>query len=315
MVEIDPGLDARLGAFFDHYGAEAMPSRLATFDQSAKPKRRSAVQLFAGAISVAVIAAGIAVLTIELRSHDNPAPSPAGTSSGVRSSLPSAAQMTAPLPSSSRTVIPVSRGRGAATLQSFTPDGVLFIEYACVGEGTFAVELTNSDVASYVASNVVACSPDGTAASVQGVIVPAIAPIGGRPLTLKVSADPTTNWEVVVADGGPVLPGLTLDFSGAPAGALALVEGMYGTGTTSVGPFTPTGPLYVRYACAGTGTINFAASNSFEQINTRGGCMNGAVGTALLSVQSLKGPVELSVGAAPKGLWEILVYELPGPKS
>jgi hypothetical protein len=219
--------------------------------------------------------------------------------------------MTAPLPSSTRTLIPVLHGQGAATLQTFTPNGLIFIEYACVGDGTFGVASTNSDVA----FNEVACSPDGTAASVQGVIVPAIGPIGGTPLTLKVSADPATRWEIVIADGGPVLPGLTLDFSSAPAGSRVLVEGMYGTGTTSVGPFTHTGPIYVRYACTGTGTINFAASNSSEQIGTRGGCLNGAVGTALLSVQSLKGPVELSVGAAPKSLWEILVYEFPGPNA
>jgi hypothetical protein len=111
----------------------------------------------------------------------------------------------------------------------------------------------------------------------------------------------------------PPLP--VLSFSSAPANAHVLDEGTYGTGASAIDVPNHAGPLYVIYACVGTGTIDFAAFNGSEQIHTRGGCADGEVGTALLSVQSLKGPVSVTITAAPKTLWQIVLYELPPAKS
>jgi hypothetical protein len=304
MIDIDPRLDTRLRTFYE-YIEDQSPSRdLAGFTPPA-PARRRNINLVAGVAAAAMVAAGIAVFAIELQQRHDATPAPATTPSRT---LPSPSELTAPFPSDSHTVIPAMLGRGTATLRTFTTEGLIFIEYACVGDGSIGIGSTTDQI-----EQDVRCAPDGTDAPVWGTIFPSLAPIGGEPLTLRVSAGPTTAWEIVVADGGPPLP--SLGFSSAPADSRVVIEGLYGTGTSEVGTFSPTGPMHVLYACAGTGTIDFAATNGAEQIATHGPCANGAVGTALLSTQSRKGPVHLSVGAGSKTLWEIVAYEFPGPKT
>jgi hypothetical protein len=311
MIDLDPRLDTRLRTFYEYIEEQSPPRGLAVFTPPAHARRRH-INMVAGIAAAAMVAAGIAVFAIELQQRHDATPSPAAT---PLRTLPGASQMTAPLPSGSHIVVPARRGRGSATLQTFTAEGLVFIEYACVGEGSIGIGSTSIGIGStndQVAEDV-PCARDGSDAPVWGTVFSAIAPIGGEPLTLRVSARPASAWEIVVADGGPPLP--SLGFSSAPTGSRVLIEGLHGTGTSAVGTFSPTGPLHVLYACAGIGTIDFAATNGSGQILADGPCANGEVGTALLSTSSARGPVHLSVGTVSKTLWEIVVYEFPGPKT
>jgi hypothetical protein len=69
MVEIDPGLDTKLRAFFDHHEGEAMPSRLTeiTFEPSRTHSRRLNLVLVSAALALVTVA--VVGFAIELRAH------------------------------------------------------------------------------------------------------------------------------------------------------------------------------------------------------------------------------------------------------
>jgi hypothetical protein len=311
MVEIDPGLDTRLRAFFDHYEGEAMPPRLTTFDEEAKPKGRMAMQFAAGAIGVAVIAAAAAVFGIELSSHRAARPPASAVSpSSLARNLPPASELTGPLPAISRTVVPITYGRGSASLPTFIPGGMIFVEYSCSGTGSFAFRSTGGEVG----SSSLMCYANGASASIEGVIVPASPAIDGKPLSLRITAGSGIMWEIVIADSRsatlPTLGGPTL-----PANARVIVPPTFGTGTSQIFNFNTTQPLYVQYSCTGSGTISFRSSYGEESFASLGPCANGAIGSERLNVQALEPPVNLSVETAPKTLWEILIYDAAKPNS
>lgn len=305
MVEIDPGLDTRLRAFFDHYEGEAMPSQLTTFDEDAKRKGRMPMQFAAGAIGVAVIAAAAAVFGIELSSHRAVRPPESAVSpSSLARNLPPASELTGPLPAISRTVVPVTYGRGSASLPTFIPKGMIFVEFWCSGNGSFAFRSTSGEVG----SSSPMCFTDNP--SILGTIVPASPAIDGKPLSLRISAGSGITWEIVIADSGsatlPKLGGPTL-----PTNAHVVVPPAFGTGTSQIYSFNTTQPLYVQYACTGSGTISFRSSYGDESLAGPGPCANGAIGSErLINVQALKPPVNLLVETAPKTLWEIVIYQV-----
>jgi hypothetical protein len=149
---------------------------------------------------------------------------------------------------------------------------------------------------------------------VYGDTVPLNPAIHGRPLNLVITAGPSVAWEVAVADSGPVPPLPSLGSTTRPAGAHVLVSMTYGTGTTGLETFHPTGPYYVQYACTGTGTIGFLTTDR-SPLGANQNCANGAVGTQVGAKPAIGGFVNLTVEAAPRTLWEAVVYELPRPKT
>jgi hypothetical protein len=78
--------------------------------------------------------------------------------------------------------------------------------------------------------------------------------------------------------------------------------------------FVPTGAYYVRYACAGTGTIDFATSDGARNWVSQN-CANGAVRAQVGAKPTSGGVINLAVEAAPKTLWEVVIYELAAPRT
>jgi hypothetical protein len=299
MIDIDSRLDARLQSFYEHI-EEQQPSRgFETFEASRHNPRRRALNLVAGVAGVAVVAAGIGIFGTELARHHNVKP----PASAVRPTLPSEAQLTLGLPSISHTVIEVTRGHGSASLPTFTPQGILMFLFACNGNGPISVNLLGHPEGMFGKCDV---------GSIQGDSVPADAAIDGKPLTLEISAEPSVEWEIVVADTGPVAPLPILGASTVPAGALILVPATSGTGTAGLLTFVPTRTFFVQYACTGAGTIGFSLNGAHF---ATAACANGAIGIQAVPTSTRNGVTNLTVEAAPHQYWEVQVYELPGAKA
>src|ERR1022692_1196492 len=69
MPEVDPGLETSLRSFLNEIKAQPLPRPLANFEPAGVRPRRKALNLFAGAAGVAVIAASVAVFAFELNGH------------------------------------------------------------------------------------------------------------------------------------------------------------------------------------------------------------------------------------------------------
>ncbi len=70
MVDIDPALDTKLRAFFEHIEASPAPPGLTNVDVTAPARGRRSINLLAGVAAAAVVAGSVAVFAIALRSHD-----------------------------------------------------------------------------------------------------------------------------------------------------------------------------------------------------------------------------------------------------
>jgi len=300
MIDIDSELDARLRTFYEHI-EERQPSRgFESFEPPRRSRRGRTLNLVAGVAGVAIVAGGVTVFAGELAGRHAAKPS----APAARPTLPTTSQLTLGLPSISHTVIQVTRGRGPATLPTFTPEGIIFIQDACIGPAPFAVETANHNIDN------VAEQCDG--GSIGGVSYPANAEFDGKPLTLQIIANPSTEWEIVVADSGPLPPLPLLGAATIPAGAHILVPATGGTGTTGLETFTATGPYVVQYTCVGSSSIDF--SNSFTSQTgpfVRVPCANGAIGTQGAPKPTFQGPVNVIVETPPHTYWEVQVYELP----
>jgi len=304
MLDIDPRLDARLRAFYEHIEEQAPSRDLAAFQGPLTRPRRRTFPVLAG---VAVVAAAVGLFVTQLSSNHT---APAGRSSGPGLTLPSAARLTAGLPSISHTVIRVTHGRGSFSLPTFTPEGMVFIVWSCAGSGPISVQSTNQLIRMFGD----ACEAPAANAINGEITVPPSPPIDGKPLSLQIVAPSSTIWEIVVADSGPVPPLPTLGGTSLPTGAHVLVASTYGTGTTGLLTFVPKGQYYVQYACTGSGTIDFSTSDGSRNWTSQN-CANGTVETQ----EGVKAPstqlINLTVEAAQRTLWEVVVYELPGPKT
>src|ERR1700689_5154773 len=121
MIDIDSELDARLRSFYERI-EEQQPSRgFESFETRRSRPHRRALNLMAGVAGVAVVAGGIGVFAAQIAGHRNVKP----PASAAGPTLPTNAQLTLGLPSISHTVIKVTRGRGSASLPTFTPQGIL----------------------------------------------------------------------------------------------------------------------------------------------------------------------------------------------
>jgi len=130
MLDIDPGLDTKLRAFFDHIEASAPPSALTDIAETTPVRGRRTLNLFAGIAAATVIAASVALFAVELRGHEG-APSPAGTSAPAKPSA-SVSPYTCAIPQSSRTIL---------TCAASCPQRVLSSDF-CAWHGASSAAIT-----------------------------------------------------------------------------------------------------------------------------------------------------------------------------
>jgi hypothetical protein len=309
MVEIDPGLDTRLRAFFDHYESEPMPPRLATFDEEAKPKGRSAVPFLAGALGVAVIAAAAAVFAMELSSHNNPGQSRASQSPAVhspvgRSGLPILGG-SPPLPANATVLVPTTVHTGSATLPTFTPTEPYYIETSCIGTGPFDLESGDGSVS----DSEYGCGSGGT-----GTLFPGTNQLLGQPVSLQVNA-PDMTWEILIVESSTPRnsPNFYADPFQAPAGAQVRIPLTSGKGPVTLPVFTPGSSYYIVSSCSGLGGLNILTSSGALD-GGWGNCVSlkATGGPPIKHTQGAHEPLRLSLQTAPSTSWKILIYEMSG---
>jgi hypothetical protein len=312
MVEIDPGLDTRLRAFFDHYESEAMPPRLAMFDQEAKPKRRAAVQFAVGALGVAVIAGAAAVFAIELGNHNGSgSPTPGGRSTGTNTPDPALPVLGSNLPTSAHVLVPATYGTGSAVLSTFVVDAhqLVDVQAVCIGGDTSHFQATFSAGGS-ASPSLFGCSDnraDGSEFFIQRGF-------STGPTTIDIQADSATSWELFVYET-PSPPGLPI-LGGSPplpANAQVLVPETFGNGSGTLPAFTPTEPYYIQMACNGVGPFDLESADGSVSVR-QFDCGEGPSTETIFPPknQVLGQPLSVSVDA-PNMTWEILIVESDKP--
>jgi hypothetical protein len=315
MIDIDPGLDAKLHAFFEHIEAATPPSSLT--DVIPPHRGRRTFNLLAGLAAATVIAGAAAVFAIELRSHDTPAPGPAATSappSASASTVPSALKKmpllgSGGIPASAHQVIPVTRGQGSVVLQTFVPQGTLYLQYDCAGPGPFKIISTNH----VIRSGLEQCpsSPGVTTMTVQSPSA-----YDDKPLTMQITAGGSMTWEVYIAESRAPLPQFTVE-----PDQRVLVPVTYGTGSITLPAFS-VGPgewLDVRDACNSGSSADtleivgnmftFGDDKQFQCSNPTGSG-GGGFGSGPPSGRGT-GPMSLKVKADASISCEILITEGP----
>ena len=293
MVDMDPGLDTKLRAFFEHIEASPSPSGLTDIDLGAPDRgRRPMFNLFAGLTAAAVVVAGVAVFAIELSSRDSPAPRPAA-------SAPALPRFT--VHADSRVLVPVTYGKGSVILRAFTlaPGENVDVQVACKS-GTTADTVQVGQNQRF-GSEIAGCSsPAGGHGAWfetdQG------GPSGGSVITY-ITAGPAVSWEILITAGPlPIL---------APPGGRALRPIAYGRRSGSVPVFTTAKTYSVAVDCSGAGSLTVSSSPSQAATIS---CAQFADFYFTPSDQIPGQPVSLSV-VAPSGVgWEVEVYENGGPE-
>jgi hypothetical protein len=316
MIEIDPGLDLKLQGFFEHVEASSPPLRLTHLDLAAPHRARRTFNLFVGLAAAAIVAASAAVFAVELGSHHGTAAGPAASSPTASPSRSAAPLVAVPLigpggvPASAHVVIPTTRGRGSLQLQTFVPQGTVYIQFSCAGPGPFDISSTNRAVGSELQQ----CSASFGASTIT---VEGSKTYDDKPLTLKVTADPSMVWELYVAESQAPLAQFTVH-----ADEQVLIPVTYGSGSVTLPTFSA-GPdewINVEDACISSTSANTLqiAGNpfSFGDI-TQYGCSNpsgsgaGSGGGPGLVGGRGSGPISVHVKADPSVSWEILITAGP----
>jgi hypothetical protein len=318
MVEIDPGLDTRLRAFFDHIEASAPPSYLTDIDVAIQDRPRRVFNLFAGIAAAALVAASVTVFALELRSHDKaPGPAVPSAPSASSSESPFTSQLKkmpvlgeAGIPASAHVVVPLTRGRGSALLQTFVPQGTLYYQFDCAGPGAFKIISTNH----VVGNGLLQCS---SSLGVTTVTVGSPKVYDNKPLTFTVTADPSMAWEVLVAQSRVPLPRFTV-----LPDEQVLVPVTYGNGPITFPTFRVPADenLNVESACNSgssadrlevVGNGSFGDDVQFQCTDPGGVAGSGGFGSGPVGTGSV--PINVHVKADPSIGWEILITAGPGP--
>jgi hypothetical protein len=219
MLDIEPELDRKLRALYDHIEAQEPPASLALITSQPFRSGHKVVSRIVSVAGIAAIAAGIVLFATELNAHrittstTHPAspPSPVWLPSPLPSPNPRLALPSLPdrtlLPASVRVLVPETQGTGEASV-TIVPEGELFIQYACVSGGVDSVvvlpnpPILGPDVRPK-------CSSSAAAATVVGTALPEypneVLKVGnlGKPVTLKISAGSSTTWEIFIAESAP----------------------------------------------------------------------------------------------------------------
>lgn len=180
-------------------------------------------------VAVALIAAGVVLFAAELTAHrDNTRISqPASSPHPVRAPSPlwSPNPLPAPrtplvlystpnlnlMPALVRVLVPETQGMGDASV-TIVPDGELFIQYSCVGPGSFVVRTTNVPDPDPAPASRPGCTSSPTPAYWVGTASPAYpnkvlkASDLGKPVTFAISAAPATTWALYIAESVPPAP-------------------------------------------------------------------------------------------------------------
>jgi hypothetical protein len=309
MLDLDPGLDARLRALFDQIESDALTSPLTVFDPAPKRKGRRTINLFAGALAIAVVAASVAAFAIELSSHhDGPSPNPSQHSAATPTPEPTPSPVALPplggsaLPVDSQVLIPVTEETGSATLPTFTPTEPFYIQIAGIGSGPFDIQsadgsFRNMQYGSW-SGGVETISPSG-----PGEVL-------DRPLSLHVTA-PGMTWEILIVESGMPTPAAVSKPGGLqiPVGAEVLLPTTQGTGPATLPAFTPTGPFYVVFACSGSGGLDIVTATG-APVGGSSPCpgLNSTGGIGSDATQPSK-PESWSIEVQPSTTWKILIYQ------
>jgi hypothetical protein len=211
------------------------------------------------------------------------------------------------IPTSVHVVMPVLYGSGTTRLLTFTPEGTVYVQVDCLGKGPLTISSTGG-----VIDNVHAqCS------STSGVTTMTLdGPTGYdlTPLTLTVTSDRSTIWEVFLAQTGitglPPLGGASL-----PSDSQVLVPVVYRTGSATLPTFTPREHYIIESSCIGPGEFKLIGSGGSVITNESCGSWNGPNGmTRLYPPNEILGtPLTIRVAVDPSSIWEILIVESASP--
>jgi hypothetical protein len=315
MVDIDPALDTKLRAFFEHIEASAPPSDLTDIQVALRDRPRRMVNLFAGIAAAALVAASVAVFGFVLRSHDKSSPAPAVTSASASSSPLTSGLKKMPLlgdagvPASAHVVIPVTTGHGSLQLETFVPQGTLYVQFDCIGAGPFKIASTNH----VIGNDLLECS---SSFDVTTMTVGSPKLYDNKPITLQVTGDGSMTWEVYIAQSRPPLPQLTVE-----PDQRVLVPVTYGSGSITLPTFS-VGPgewLDVRAACnsgSSADTLEIVGNMFTFGSDKQFGCSSptgsgvGGFGSGPPGSGG-SGPMSPQVKADPSISWEIVITEGP----
>ena len=277
MGDVDSALDRRLRTFLDEIKAQPLPPQLAEFAPGTVRSGRKVLNVLAGTVAVAVIAATVAVFAIELHGHHTPgSPAPAGKSDVTSTPKPApSAPADSSLPNGATLLIPPTDGTGSETLPTATlgPNEGIWIEYSCSsGDATpfNSIFVSGQGVPAFLGPNTQwwlhqFSSPNqciGTLVTDGGQ---------GGPISVRFNAaHPSVTWIVSAYEypsqailstpspweTAPTFPGTEPPFLDAPAphGARVLIKLTYGTGSETLPTVTVARhvPLYIEGGCIST---------------------------------------------------------------
>ncbi len=205
MVDIDPGLDTKLRAFFERIEASPPPSALTDIRTPAPSHRRRTINLVAGVAAVAVVVASVTLFGVELGSRHTPAKPSLPASAALLKKMPLLGN--GGIPESAHVLIPVTRGHGSVRLKTLVPTGTLLIQYDCAGPGAFNIRSTNGVVGSDLPQcstsfGVTTMTVDGAQTYAGDCPTAGRCPSGydGKPMTLDITAAASMSWEILVAE-------------------------------------------------------------------------------------------------------------------
>jgi hypothetical protein len=347
MPDVHSPLDRRLRSFLDEIKAQPLPQQLADFKPATVRSGRKVLNVLAGTVAVAVIAATATVFAIELNGHHGPGSPVPGDKAGPTStpkptpSSPAASSM----PTGARVLIPPTSGIGTETLPTVTlgPNEGIWIAYSCRSNAMpfNSIFVSGRGVPAFLGPNIQWWLHEFSTPNRCSGTLPTGGGQGG-PLTVRFNAvRPSVTWTVAVYEypspaiavsnpppsSTPSFPGPTPPFLDAPAppGAKVLVKITYGWGSETLPTVTvaPRVPLVIEGGCISTSalanTLTIGSGDpAFNGSIGMGQCFygTGAGGSSGGNVGSgAGGPLTLRVVAAPSVRWVILVYEGGGSPS
>jgi hypothetical protein len=342
MPDDDSQLDLRLRSFLDAIKAQPLPHQLADFKPATVRSGRKVLNVLAGSVAAAVIAASVTVFAIELNGHHGAgSPVPGGRSAATSSPKPTPpAVADSSLPTGAKVLIPRTYGTGTETLPTVTlgPNEGIWIEYTCSSNDSTpfnTIFVSGQGVPAFLGQNFQFWLHEFSTPNRCIGTLPTGGGQGG-PLSVRFNAArPSVRWMIVVyeypspadlstpppSSTAPTFPGSTPPFldGPAPAGARVLIHVTYGSGSKTLPTVTVARhvPLVIEGGC-----ISTSASADTLTIGSADPAFNGSIGMGRCYYgtsaggggggnvgSGVGGRLTLRVEAGPSVRWVILVYE------